>query len=190
MTESLYKSATAALISNVFGMIIGHPIDTLRVRRQVSNESTIRVLKTAIKNEGAFGLFKGVISPLVGLTPNRVLVFTVVEGTKRKLPDFKETTKCGIAGMVAGVLSLTICVPIEVVKCRAQVNKENFVKYRTAIPQLIKQEGPTALYKGLSAQFIRDVPGWGVYFYTYAYLQQFTKTDSIPERMLCGGFSG
>jgi hypothetical protein len=35
----------------------------------------------------------------------------------------------------------------------------------------VQQEGVFALYKGLSALLLRDVPGWAVFFATYEILK-------------------
>ena len=47
------------------------------------------------------------------------------------------------------------------------------MKYSQAIPKLISNEGFLGLYKGFLALVLRDVPGWGVYFYTYAVFKRF-----------------
>ena len=60
--------------------------------------------------------------------------------------------------------------PIEVLKVRAQVNRTEFVRYRTAVPLIIQNEGFGALYKGLTALMLRDAPAWGVYFWAYQWL--------------------
>lgn len=46
------------------------------------------------------------------------------------------------------------------------------MKYREAIPALIRNEGFSGLYKGFGALLLRDVPGWGVYFFSYAFLKR------------------
>ena len=69
--------------------------------------------------------------------------------------------------MVAGASGMIFFNPIELVKCRAQVNRQAFIKYTEEIPILISNEGALALYNGASAALMRDVPAWGMYFWTY-----------------------
>ena len=57
-------------------------------------------------------------------------------------------------------------------KVRAQVNRVDHIKYTEAIPELIRNEGYGGLYKGFGALMLRDVPGWGTYFFTYAFLKK------------------
>ena len=92
--------------------------------------------------------------------------------------------------------------PVELLKVRAQVNRQDFVRYRTAVPELISNEGAWALYKGLGPLFWRDVPGWGVYFFSYDCLQrafgiqeakkngtEYSKLN-IAIKIWCGGVAG
>ena len=39
------------------------------------------------------------------------------------------------------------------------------MRYRVAIPSMIKSEGIMALYKGFLATCLRDIPGWATLFY-------------------------
>ena len=76
------------------------------------------------------------------------------------------------------------------------------MRYRKAIPQLLRSEGFGGLYKGVGALMMRDVPGWGVYFYTYESLKEyFGMTKAKQEgtnntmlnfgiRMWCAGIAG
>jgi Mitochondrial carrier protein len=62
---------------------------------------------------------------------------------------------------------LVVATPIEVLKCKAQVNRSESVKYR----QIYQQIGVQGLYKGVLPLLCRDVPGWGVYFWAYELLK-------------------
>ena len=76
------------------------------------------------------------------------------------------------------------------------------IKYRLAIPVLMRNEGFGGLYKGFGALMLRDVPGWGVYFWSYEMLKNFfgipeakkSGTDktmlNVAIQMWCGGVAG
>mmetsp|Transcript_30996 Transcript_30996/g.22529 ORF Transcript_30996/g.22529 Transcript_30996/m.22529 type:complete len:139 (-) Transcript_30996:445-861(-) len=132
---------------------------------QISH-SMIDVCRATMYNEGVRGLFKGMLSPLIGVTPYNTLVFTVTESTRTKLnnSELSETTKSLFSGSFAAAVSLVIYNPVELLKCRAQIKRDGFVKYSEAIPELIANEGYLGLYKGFVPCFCRDVPAWGVYF--------------------------
>lgn len=57
--------------------------------------------------------------------------------------------------------------PIELLKCKAQVNRLENLKYST----VYKQVGIQGLYKGFWPLFWRDMPSWGVYFGSYEFLK-------------------
>jgi hypothetical protein len=38
--------------------------------------------------------------------------------------------------------------PVELIKCRAQVNRDAYVKYSREIPAILRTEGGLALYNG------------------------------------------
>lgn len=93
--------------------------------------------------------------------------------------------------------------PAEVLKCKAQLTKDSTVSYRQMIPQIIETEGYRGLYRGLLATCIRDIPGYGVYFYSYEVFKQlFYRIDSgergkKPEQsrqvvldLMAGGMAG
>ena len=58
-----------------------------------------------------------------------------------------------------------------------------------------------SLYKGFTALLLRDVPGWGVYFWSYEFLKemfgikmnaQVTESSMLSAMILmwCGGMAG
>jgi len=76
-----------------------------------------------------------------------------------------------IGGSVAALVADIVYNPVELLKCRAQVNRQENIRYRTVIPQLIRNEGVLALYKGFLPLICRDVPSWAAYFWSYEYLK-------------------
>jgi solute carrier family 25 carnitine/acylcarnitine transporter 20/29 len=61
-------------VSNIVGTAFGHPLDTIRVRMQLEGKHVTlsSVCRETYMNEGARGFFKGMVSPLVGVTPYNV----------------------------------------------------------------------------------------------------------------------
>jgi hypothetical protein len=52
--------------------------------------------------------------------------------------EISEANKNFIGGSIAGTVSLVIYNPVELLKVRAQVNRQDFVRYRMEVPRLIK----------------------------------------------------
>ena len=75
------------------------------------------------------------ISPIVGVTPYNTIVFSSTETIKillsqhEKTQDFSARKKAFIAGSLSGGMALFIYNPVELLKVRAQVNRQQFVRY-------------------------------------------------------------
>lgn len=77
-----------ASFSNIIGTVLGHPLDTIRVRMQLETGQKTSFLRTCSETyygEGVRGFFKGLVSPVVGVTPYNTLVFTITESLRNEL---------------------------------------------------------------------------------------------------------
>lgn len=72
-----------------------------------------------------------------------------------------------ISGLVSGTLCLSVYVPFEVCKIRAQTSEDKFMSYRKAVPMIYKHQGFKGFYQGSTAQFWRDALPFGLYFWSY-----------------------
>jgi hypothetical protein len=63
------KDFIAGTISGVCGVIAGHPFDTIKVVMQThpDKHSVMHHLKNLTRSEGVRGLFKGLVSPMLGV---------------------------------------------------------------------------------------------------------------------------
>ncbi|KAF9928311.1 hypothetical protein FBU30_002485 [Linnemannia zychae] len=140
----------AGYISGVAGLIIGSPLDVLKVRLQATGDASSGVattksaknpsLSNMVHNEGIRSLFKGISSPIVGLAGLNSILFASYSATMRvlesmtPLPSSTSPSLYGVAGevlqplshvfaagFVAGVACFLVSTPTELVKCRAQV---------------------------------------------------------------------
>jgi hypothetical protein len=78
--------------------------------------------------------------------------------------------------------------PITTVRTRIQQNQyfnnRNDAKYHNALEimgRMLREEGLSGFYKGLTANLIRGIPQKGIYFYTYEIL----KKMIIKENKCC-----
>ena len=87
-----------------------------------------------MQNEGTLSLYKGMSQPLIGAVPANALVFYATDEAKAALnkrwPEMSQTRQSLIAGAFAGFTCLSVMVPLELLKCRAQVQKEGDIAYR------------------------------------------------------------
>jgi solute carrier family 25 carnitine/acylcarnitine transporter 20/29 len=162
----------------MFGICLSHPVDTIKTTRQtLINSSTNNIFKThSLRN-----LYRGVIPPLVGVGFEKALVF----GTYTHLRnDYKLSTP--VAGAISGFAATVIVTPYERIKILNQT-KQNFI-----VKDILN---PKFLFKGLSATWTREIPGFAIYFWTYEslknhfYVKQ-NKDITIMSSFVFGGIAG
>jgi hypothetical protein len=130
----------------------------------------------AIKNEGPLSLYKGLGPLLVGMIPLSTLFFTTTEATKRWItnrdPGMKSWKKSFYAGAFAGMCGLSISVPVDLLKSRAQIVKDGKLNQIAEIKSILKSEGVLGMYRGFWASAIRDIPGCAVYFASFEFFKK------------------
>lgn len=217
-TNSIAKNFVAGGFGGTCLVFAGHPLDTIKVRLQTQAytpdgkpslyKGTFDCAKKIVKNESFFGLYKGMATPIVGVTPMYAICFfsfSMGKKLQQKSEDHIFTLKeLFLAGALAGLSTTVILAPGERVKCLLQVQNANpsssGPKYKGAVDcfkQLYRQGGLRNVYVGTVATACRDVPSSGVYFMTYEYFQRIlmpeggTRQDLSPLRTLfAGGMAG
>ena len=71
--------------------------------------------------------------------------------------------------------------PVDVLKCKAQATKDGHASYRQLVPEIVRTEGYRGLFRGMPVQALRDIPGWGIYFYSY---EVFKVMMYIADKMI------
>ncbi|EDO41788.1 predicted protein [Nematostella vectensis] len=203
--EKKEKKASSSGIKNFFAggfggvccIATGHPLDTIKVRLQTMPRpkpgekpmftGTFDCAMKTIRNEGFFGLYKGMAAPITGVTPIFAICFWGFNmGKKLQMKDPNaDPTYLQImnAGAFAGVCTTAIMAPGERIKCLLQIQQASGAekKYKGPIDcarQIYAQNGIRGVYKGVCATLLRDVPGTAMYFLSYEYLMKhFTPED-------------
>ncbi|KOS43057.1 hypothetical protein ACN38_g6064 [Penicillium nordicum] len=174
--------------------LVCHPLDTIKVRMQLSRRATAPGAKPRgfvatgaqiVKKETALGLYKGLGAVLGGIIPKMAIRFTSYESYKGMLAN-KETGAVTskatfLAGLAAGVTEAVAVVnPMEVIKIRLQAQHHSLAdpldtpKYRSAPHALftvIKEEGFSVLYRGVSLTALRQGTNQAANFTAYTELK-------------------
>lgn len=115
------------------------------------------------------GFYKGMSFPLTTVPVVNAVVFTTHELSKRVLGFHDENNFTIFEGMVTGAIAgLANCIvvtPVELVKCRLQLQTENKAKsyYKGTIDCILKiarEEGIRSLYLGNVATMLREIPAY------------------------------
>lgn len=197
-------------VGGMAGVVVGQPLDTIKVRLQTQRgmyKGIANCYLTILKKEGPKGLFKGMSSPLLGLSFINAIVFGV-EAQTRHYFGSSGAVSCFLSGSTAGLVQSIVCCPMELVKTQMQVqgigkkSVKRTMKYKTSLDALIqiyRHEGIRGCYRGMLATVIRDTPAFGTYFMTYEVLTNTVleinkegnyQASDIMKMLLSGGISG
>lgn len=189
--KSAYHFAVGS-VAGAIGATMVYPIDLVKTRMQNQRKvAATEILykhswdcfKKVIKNEGFFGLYRGLLPQLVGVAPEKAIKLTMNDLMRSILRDDKGhisiPAEC-LAGGIAGMSQVLFTNPLEIVKIRLQVQGEAArvagVPREGAI-KICRDLGIRGLYKGASACLLRDIPFSAIYFSVYSHL----KTDVFHE---------
>lgn len=187
-------------------MLVGHPLDTIKVRLQTSNKykGVIDCATQTIRREGFLGLYKGMSAPLAGVTPMYAICFFgygIGQSLQRKSPDEKlNLVQIGLAGALSGVFTTVIMAPGERIKVLLQTQDHNNPKYKGSMDVLRKvyaEGGIRSVFRGSFATILRDVPGSYAYFAGYEWIKRaLTPAGADPKSLnplavtFAGGMAG
>ncbi|KAM9098611.1 mitochondrial carnitine/acylcarnitine carrier protein [Sarcophilus harrisii] len=212
---SPWKNFLAGGFGGACVVVVGHPLDTVKVRLQTQPKSllggpplytgTFDCFKKTLFGEGIRGLYRGMAAPLVGVTPMFAVCFFGFGLGKRlqqKHPDdILNYPQLFAAGMLSGVFTTGIMTPGERIKCLLQIQASSGeIKYHGAwdcIKKVYQEAGIRGIYKGTVLTLMRDVPASGMYFMTYEWMKDFLTPEgksvsdlSAPRILVAGGFAG
>lgn len=174
--------------------LVCHPLDTIKVRMQLSRSSRGKGVKgrgfiatgvAIVKKESPLGLYKGLGAVVSGIVPKMAIRFASFETYKDLLADDKGKTSSPmifLAGLGAGVTeAVAVVCPMEVVKIRLQAQVHSMTdpldipKYRNAAHALyviLREEGPRTLYRGVALTALRQSTNQAANFTAYTELKK------------------
>jgi len=128
----------------------------------------------SLRAEGLKGLYSGA-STLLYMAPIRgSLVFSVYRRIYNWCPLEESHWKGAAGGLVAGLVITAFTSPFELVKCRMQVrNKDGskcYTSIRSCVESIYRSRGIVGLFAGTGMMGLREIPGTGLFFGVYEYL--------------------
>lgn len=149
-----------------------------------------------------FGLYKGIGSPIMGLTFINAIVFGVQGNTMRWLGEDTPRNQF-LAGATAGAIQTVVCCPMELAKTRMQMQgtgvktgyKKMYKNSFDCLLRLYKHEGLRGVNRGMVTTLVRETPAFGVYFLSYDLLTRSLGCEPdarflIPKLLFAGGMAG
>ncbi|GMM29273.1 carnitine:acyl carnitine antiporter [Martiniozyma asiatica (nom. inval.)] len=195
------KSFAAGGFGGICAVLTGHPFDLTKVLLQTNQyPTTSAAIRSTLAKSGPLGFYKGVTSPLLGVTPMFAVSFWGYDVGKRlvlmfrgKSPDLEMTIKeISIAGALSAIPTTLIAAPFERVKVVMQTDKGGS-SFGHTVGRLYKEGGLRSIFKGSAATLARDAPGSAAYFATYEFVKDWLSNGtemSLGAIMTAGGLAG
>jgi len=166
---SLTEIGIAGAFSAIPTTAIMAPGERIKVLLQTSRTSGMNfegpkdVVKHILKTGGVRSLFAGSTATLLRDGSGSFAYFAVYEGIKRYLTPAGQTlspTAVIIGGGFAGVCNWLVAIPFDTIKSRIQMqtNQQQSTSVFTVGKNLIREEGPKALFKGIGPALLRAFP--------------------------------
>ncbi|KAJ1647868.1 mitochondrial ornithine carrier protein [Dispira simplex] len=207
-------------IAGVTAKFVEYPFDTIKVRlqSQPANQQWFSgpwdCLRSTLRNEGLRGLYRGIASPIVGAMIENSALFYSYHWFQHMLQNAlgdTRTPQCRrdhnnadgvtledrlplgqltLAGALAGISAGFVLTPVELIKCRVQVqNIDTYGQRRSCqmpsasgsikqytrqprgtwatIAHIVRHEGMGAFFQGFTPTVIREAGGGAAWFGTY-----------------------
>ncbi|KAK7458848.1 high copy suppressor of abf2 [Stygiomarasmius scandens] len=168
----LMMQATAGSLTGI-GEVVLLPLDVLKIKRQVNPEAFRgRGIFRIVAEEGT-ALYRGWGWTMARNAPGSFALFGASAVTKDYVLGVSDYSKATwtqnfIASIAGAVASITVAAPLDTVKTRIQnANFESKVPGTVVIRDLIKNEGMSAFFKGLTPKILVVGPKL-VFSYTLA----------------------
>ena len=199
--------------SGFCNVVVGHPMDLVKVRQQtaassaIANRVTSNILAQQLRNiivrEGLPGLFQGITAPLVAVVPAFAILFYSCDLAKsfqlkrQQNPEAELSLgQIAAAGAFSGVPFGLIVGPLERFKCLMQVDRARYSGFRDCVRQVYREGGLRSVFRGTLMTVLRDVPSKAIYFAGYEFWRkglcewQGTHHPTIFVTLFAGGMAG
>ncbi|KAL4932132.1 putative mitochondrial carrier protein [Aspergillus undulatus] len=197
----------AGYISGALGIIIGNPLDLIKVRLQANSSAPGSAgPRQFTRFESTTSLVRGAAAPILGygalnallfVSYNRSLMLLDNSLTDPTNPENCALYKLWLAGALGGIASWTVSSPTEFIKCRAQLDARHGVSSWTVARDIVRSRGWRGLYFAGGITCARDSIGYGFYFWSYEYCKRlmssygYEDANGLPLNvLLCGGIAG
>jgi len=179
---SFFHDFIAGGVAGSASVVVGHPLDTLKVRMQTAKgKPSIASLAMGSKYGGPTTMFRGMAAPLSAACAVNAIIFSSYGWSSRLYEQnspngYNPNLKAFTCGSFAGLVQALIICPMEHVKCRLQIQETAGAAttshpLRTTLRTILTSGGSStnvaALYRGWWITCWREIPAFGAYFSLY-----------------------
>lgn len=212
---SIIAHLSAGAFAGIMEHTVMYPIDSIKTRMQIiasgqaSSLSVISSISRISSSEGAYALWRGVSSVVMGAGPAHAVYFSVFEATKTMLvnrltnssstkivTDESHPLIASGAGIAATIASDALMTPFDVLKQRMQVGNEakaSSVKLLLTALSIYKTEGASAFFISYPTTLFTNIPFAALNFGFYEYCSSLLNPENTYNpyyHCVSGGIAG
>ncbi|GBE78249.1 Mitochondrial carnitine carrier [Sparassis crispa] len=203
-TADSVKSFLAGGFGGVAAVLVGHPFDLIKTRLQTASPGTytgaVDAVRKTVARDGAAGLYRGVVPPLLGVTPMFAVSFwaydmskaLILAVTPKRTSQELSIPELATAGFLSAIPTTIVTAPVERAKVLLQVQGQGqsgkqFTGVFDVVKHLYREGGIRSVYRGSAATIWRDGPGNAAYFAAYEVTKKLlTPAGSSPSELNLG----
>ncbi|KRZ58730.1 Protein dif-1 [Trichinella nativa] len=163
---SIIKTFNAGALSGMMTTLIVAPGERIKCLLQVQHQhqrseaqytGPVDVFKKLYKEGGIRSIYRGTVATLLRDVPASGAYLATYEFLMRSMKS-SDVSKTLLAGGVAGLANWAVALPQDVLKSRLQIAPSGMYPngMRDVARQLIREEGPLALYRGFTPDYINS----------------------------------
>jgi len=221
MAEDMTIDFIAGSVGAATSVYVGQPLDTLKVKMQTFPElyPNVRIcFQRTWANEGLVrGLYAGTVPSLAANIAENSILFAAYGACQKLMAGLLNVPRVedlsvvanGTSGFLAAFWSSLALCPTELVKCKLQAMRESSNVQSSSSSrqphigpyqltrQILRTEGLPGMFRGLTATFTREMPGYFFFFFAYEKTRDLLRApgqskDDIGamKTVIAGGMAG
>ncbi|KAK7202882.1 mitochondrial carrier domain-containing protein, partial [Myxozyma melibiosi] len=198
------KEIAFGSISGIAGKLFEYPFDTVKVRLQSQPDGKplqfsgpVDCFQQTWRNEGINGFYRGIASPLIGAAAENASLFVSYEASKSALrslfyPTLSNSDRLPmqallVCGATSGAFTSFILTPIELIKCKMQVQNLSLYDSHTKPPsssskaaypaQRTQSNGISGFWRGQLGTLFRETGGSAAWFGAYEFMSSLLRAS-------------
>ncbi|XP_042303656.1 solute carrier family 25 member 33-like [Sceloporus undulatus] len=185
--ESKKVHMLSAACAGVTSATLTNPIWLVKTRMQLEarakGESCTSGLQCAMRvyhTEGLRGFYRGITASYAGVSET-IIHFVIYEALKQRLREnqpflaaalplpHNSQDFCGlmVAAAISKLCASCIAYPHEVIRTRLREEGSRYLSFVQTLQLVVREEGPSALYRGLLPHLMRQIPNAAIVMVTY-----------------------
>lgn len=189
LTSPVLKSFLAGSISGTCSTFLFQPLDLVKTRVQASigcngtrPTGMIAIMANVVQQERVVGLWRGLVPSISRCVPGIGIYFSTIHYLKGQFEHTKSPVTSMLIGASARSVAVVTMLPFTVIKTRYESGAFQYKNMYRGLLSIYSKEGLRAMFSGLSATLLRDVPFSGLYFMFYTQLKEIRNVaNTVPD---------